>query len=180
MPIKSESIQWDEIGKAAGPTLLPIGVTGLGWYLVSQKQEQISWFKSLKKPNWVIEDTQTCAMLELAAIAPIGYASHLVCKEIIAKSDDRKLALTLYGVSLAALVAAIPAYLHTKDTSCWFGASLLNTGLFGATAFAFYKVNPTAGWLLAPWVAWGAYGTLSMFAIMQQNPKAGTDWTPKK
>jgi len=180
MPIKSETIQWDEIGKAAGPTLLPLGLAGLGWYLMSQKPEQHLWFKSLKKPGWVIEDNQTCGLLEFAAMAPIGYASHMVCTELLAKSDDRKMALGLYGAGLVAAAASIPAFLHTKDPSCWFGASLLTTGLFAGAAFSFHKVNPTAGWLLAPFVAWGVYGTICMFAVMQQNPNAGTDWTPKK
>jgi len=180
MPVKSENIQWDEIGAAAGPTLLPIGLAAAGWYFLSQKTDQHLWFKSLKKPNWALEDKQAGTWLEFAAIAPIGYASHMVYKEVLAKSDDRKLALSLYGAGLAASVVAIPAFMHTKDTTCWFGISLLNTLLFGGAAFTFYKVNPTAGWLLAPFVAWSAYGTISMFAVMQQNPNAGTDWTPKK
>jgi len=179
MPVKSENIQWDEIGKAAPSTLLPLGLTGLAWYIFAQKPDQSSWFKRLKKPNWVLDDEQTVAVIDLATIAPIGYAAHMICKEVVAKADDRKLALTLYGAGLASFALAIPIYTQTKDTSYWFGAALLSSGLFGATAYAFYKINPTAGYLLAPFVAWGAYGTISMFAIMQQNPKAGTDLTPK-
>jgi len=180
MPVKTESIQWDEICQAAGPTLLPIGLTGLAWYFASQKPEQRLWFKSLKKPDWVVEDQQLAGLVGLAVTAPIGYASHMVYKEILAKSDDRKLALGLYSAGLLTSLLALPAFLHTKDTSCWFGASLLQGGLAVATAIAFYKVNPTAGWLFAPFAAWGVYGALSHFAIMQQNPNAGTDWTPKK
>jgi len=180
MPVKSENIQWDEIGKAACPTLLPIGLAAAGWYFLSQKPDQHLWFKCLRIPCWAMEDEHAGTCLDFATLAPIGYASYMVGQEVLAKSDDRKFALGLYGAGLLASAVAIPAYMHTKDTSCWFGASLLNTSLFGAAAFFFYKVNPTAGMLLAPFVAWSAYGTISMFAVMQQNPKAGTDWTPKK
>lgn len=79
MPIKSEGIQWDEIGRAAGPTLLPIGLAGIQWYFMTQKPEQHLWFKSLRKPGWVMEDwRQTGGLLQFAAMAPIGYASHIL------------------------------------------------------------------------------------------------------
>lgn len=178
MPVKSNDIPWEEIGQAALPTLLPVGLFGLGWYIFSQKREQELWFKSLRKPSWVIEDKQICGPLEFAVMAPIGYASHLIMKE--ARASERQMALGLYGAGLLTWAAAIPAFSQTKDLKLWFGVSTLAAGLFGATAFTFYKVNNTAGLMVVPLAAWCAYGAISMFALMQHNPNAGTDWTPKK
>jgi len=177
MPIKSD-VDWEEVGKAAVPTLLPIGVMGLGWYYCSKRKDQELWFKALKKPSWIIDDQQITGALGTLAVAPIGYAAYLIGKE--AGSTERQVAMGLYGAGLLASVAGIPAYAHTKDLSCWFGVSFLTAGLFGATAIAFYKLNETAGLLLAPLALWSAYGAVSMFATMQNNPNAGTDWTPKK
>jgi len=170
---------WDEVGKAALPTLLPFGVLGLGRYLCLQRKDQELWFKGLKKPSWVLENQEIGGVVGLAALAPVGYASYLIYKEV-AGGTERQVALGLYGATLVSWLAGIPAYTQTKDMSCWFGASLLSTSLLGATAVAFHKVNETAGMLIMPMAIWSAYITLCMFATMQTNPNAGTDWTPKK
>jgi len=178
MSVKSDAVPWDDIKKAALPVAVPIGILGAGWYYFMQQKDQQAWFKSLKKPSWMIENSQIVAVIDLAAIAPIGYAAHLVCKE--ARGNDRQIAFGLYGAGLLALIAGIPAYSRTKDLKCWFGVATLGSALFGATAFAFYKLNNTAGLLLVPWVAWSIYGAISLAGMLQANPKAGKDWAPKK
>lgn len=179
MPVKSDvSINWEEIGKAAFPTLLPLGIAGIGWYWFTAKKDQELWYKSLKKPGWVMENPQAMSPLQLAVIAPIGYASHMICKE--GRGTDRQIALGLYGAGLLTWAIATPAFGKTKDLKCWFGIKTLSAGIFGATAFAFYKINQTAGWLLFPLVIAETYAVASLAAMLQDNPNAGTDWTPKK
>jgi len=181
MPVKADtfSINWEEIGKAALPTLLPLGIVGAGWWWFTAKRDQEQWYRSLKKPNWVMDNPQAMSPLQLAVIAPIGYASHMICKEV-SLGNDRQIALGLYGAGLLTWAIAIPAFGQTKDLKCWFGIKALSTGIFGATAFAFYKINQTAGWMLFPLVIAEAYSMISLGAMIQENPNAGTDWTPKK
>jgi len=164
----NSEIDWDEVCKAAFPVLLPIGITGLGWYLYSQKKEQHAWIEKLKKPNWVITCPKKMALIDLIVVSPVGYAAHLVCKE--ATGNDRTVALSLYGASWLACVAGLSAVLNTKNLNCWFAVQTLSATLFGATAFAFYKRDRTAGLLLVPLTAWLAYGSLSMAATIRSNP----------
>jgi len=166
MPVKVDTKCGD---CTAAQILLPIGVTGLGWYLFSRKKEQQEWFEKLKKPNWYTTNPAISATLDLAVVAPIGYAARLALKE--ARGDDRRLALALYGASLLGFsVITIPTFMYTKDIKLWAGVTALTSGLFGATAFSFYKVNNTAGLLLIPAVAWFAYGAIGLFAMAQANP----------
>jgi len=178
MPVKADNIDWEEIGKIAGATIIPFGLCALSSYMWSRKKDQEIWFKTLSKPSWVIGDEKVCSLVGIAVAAPLGYASHLVCKH--ARGTERQIALGLYGAGLLTWAAGIPAFTQTKDLKCWFGVTTLLAGLAGATAFTFYKINETAGLLMVPMAAWCAYSSISMAALIQANPNAGTDWTPKK
>jgi len=171
MPVKTEEVNYLEIiKKAAFPTLLPLGIAGLGWYVYLNNKEQTEWFKKLKKPRCasLLHDNPCLQLsLEVAFIAPIGYAAHVVCKQGV--GNDRQLALGLYGAGLLVLAAGIPAFVKTKDLKCWAGVELLAAGAFGAAAGAFYKVNKTSGLLLAPLVVLLTYQGITFLAIMKAN-----------
>jgi len=163
----NSKIDWDELGKAAFPILLPVGITGLGWYLYLQKDHQQSYEK-LKKPSWTISSTKALLPLDLIAVAPVGYAAHLICKSV--QGNDRTIALSLYGASLLSLVAGFSAFVKTTDMKCWLSVQTLAATLFGATAFAFYKIDRTSGLLLVPVTAWLTYGSIGMAATIRANP----------
>jgi len=167
MPVKSD-ISWDDICNAAFPIAVPLGIAGLGWYLYMKTKDQQEWFDKLKKPSWVVSDPTIIATIDLATVAPIGYAAHQICKGV--QSTDRQWALGLYGAGLAVWLAGIPCFVKNRDLRCWAGVTGLGAGVFGATAAAFYKLNENAGLMLVPLTAWLGYQTVGLIAIMQANP----------
>lgn len=46
----------------------------------------IALFQKIKKPSWCVKDPAIKAAVDLAAIAPIGYAAHLVFKQARGKT----------------------------------------------------------------------------------------------
>jgi len=166
MPVKSE-LNWDCIYKTA-LTIAPVAITGLKWYLFLNKNDQLEWYEKIKKPSWCIKDPAIKAALDLAVVAPTGYAASLVFKE--GRGSDLQTATALYGAGVLLYLAGIPAFVNTKDLKCWFGISALATAVSGATAAAFYKIDNNAGLMLVPLTVWMGFETLGLASAIQGNP----------
>jgi len=154
-------------GKAA-LIAAPVVKTGVGWYFHSKNQNLLDWFDRLKKPSWLITNPILTAALDLGTAIPIGYAAHLVSKEV--RSNDRQIAMSLYGASFLVWMGSSYIYIRSKNLKSWLGILSLATGIFGATAAAFYKINKDAGLMLVPITAWYAYYAVGTMGIMQANP----------
>ncbi|XP_014271744.1 translocator protein [Halyomorpha halys] len=126
------------------------------------------WYDGLKKsrlvpPNWVFPVAWT------SLYSGMGYASYLVWKSGGGFEGDAKIPLLLYGTQLL---------LNWAWTPIFFGAHNIKGGLIdlaimvptaASCALAFNKVNNTAGWLMAPYVAWLGFASYLNLRILQLN-----------
>jgi len=168
MPVKSDVFGSDWCCKPAF-IAAPLGITGVAWYFYLKNADQLDWFGKLKKPTFMVTNPTLAAVIDLATVAPIGYAASLICKEALVASGDRQTALRLYGASLLVWTASFPVYINSKNLNHWIGVMSLGTGVFTATAFSFYKINKDAAWMFAPLIAWFAYQTLGLMVTYQNN-----------
>jgi len=173
VPQFSNMPAWDDIcnaafSNAAFSTALPLGIASVGLYLYSKAKDQQEWFAKFKKPSWFISNPVGLSAVDLATLAPIGYAAHQICKTL--PSSDRQWALGLYGAGLAVWLAGTQVFPKTKDLRCLALVTGSAAVVHGATAAAFYKLNENAGLMLVPLTAWMAYETVGVIAIMQANP----------
>ncbi|OYV24753.1 MAG: hypothetical protein B7W99_00660 [Rhodospirillales bacterium 20-58-10] len=106
----------------------------------------------LSPPNWVF-----------GPVWSVMYGAMAVAAWIIWREPGmprkRRNAMTLWGVQLALNASWSPVY---------FGLHMLGAGLVvilalwvavAATSWRFYRLDPRAGWLMAPYVAWVGFAT---------------------
>ncbi|KAJ3084386.1 hypothetical protein HK102_000685 [Quaeritorhiza haematococci] len=92
----------------------------------------------------------------------MGYASYLVYKEADlrpALEGDVKTALTLYAVKLGLNFAWTPVFFGLNQLGL---ATVTIGGLLGtllATTKTFWQINPLAGKLMLPYIAWVSYAS---------------------
>ena len=115
------------------------------------------WYASLARPvlsppNWVFGPVWSVMYGAMAV------AAWMIWREP-GMPRKRRAALTLWGVQLALNASWSPVY---------FGLHLLGAGLavilallvaVAATSWRFYRLDPKAGWLMAPYVAWVGFAT---------------------
>ncbi|KHJ86450.1 TspO/MBR family protein [Oesophagostomum dentatum] len=98
--------------------MVPAGAAVAAFAVFARDQEVVNWWTSIKKPNWAPTDVRLYSVMDILALAPLGYASYLVYKNGGGFDyTDTRLALGLYGANMALALATIPM-VKKKSLSC--------------------------------------------------------------
>ncbi len=122
------------------------------------------WYLSLTRPlgtppNWVVGLIWACVY------SMAGLAGWLVWRRGIAVRP-----LRLWGWQLAANALWVPAFFGLHSPPLAFAACLVLLGLVVLTIRAFAAVQPLAGWLMAPYLAWAVYAVYLTAGFWWLNP----------
>eukprot|EP00892_Ulva_mutabilis_P010441 jgi/Ulvmu1/776/UM010_0150.1 len=128
-----------------------------------------NWYKKLKKPSWTPPDA-VFGPVWSTLYAAMGVASWMVFKQGGFAAQKRPLGL--YAAQLALNFAWQPLFFKAKRLD----VALVDISgvlvLTAATAKAFHDVNPKAGALMLPSVAWVAYAAALNASMLKKNPRA--------
>jgi len=160
MPVSSE-----EYGKVALATLIPgAGMLAAGAVLFLDNRAKQYW-DQLKKPDWAPRDIRVYSVMDTLTTLPLGCASYLVYKHGGGfENSDTKVALGTYGASLLAGLASLPL-MYKKDTKLLLAATIGIHGLAAMSAYLFYKIHPTAGYMMIPYALWSGFYVILMAQI---------------
>lgn len=148
-----------------------IGFTGLclavGW-IGSQVTEPAlgDWYTALAKPSWTPPNA-AFPIVWTALYVVMAVAAWLVWRE---RGDTAiSLPMTLFGVQLALNSAWSVLFFGLRRPDLGLIEIILLLAAILATALAFGRVRPLAGWLLLPYLLWTAYAAALNFAIWRMN-----------
>ena len=126
-----------------------------------------TWYPTLKKPSWT-PPNWLFAPVWTSLYAMMGYASWRVFQQ--GGFEQQALPLGLYALQLGLNFTWSPLFFGAKKV----GLALLNiSGMgiaTGATAMAFWDVDPLASKLLFPYLFWISYATALNTYIYVNNP----------
>jgi len=160
----SSPISWPAVGAVA----LPILGGHLSGYL--GRENYGAWYDSLKKPDWK-PPRLAFPIVWTSLYSGMGYASYLVWKEGGGFHGTAQLALAAYGTQLSLNFAWSPIFFGQRSIKGGLiDIALLDAAAIGTT-FLFYKVHPTAGYILVPYLAWLALATALNYRIFKDNPE---------
>lgn len=148
------------------------GLALVGFFLITFSAPALSafigmpgpWYAALQKPSW------TPPSWLFGPAWTLLYTLMAIAAWLVWKRVGFGRPLKLYFVQLA---------LNAAWTPIFFGAHQLGWGLFEIVALwiailmtllTFRRVNPTAGWLFMPYLAWVTFATSLNFAIWRLNP----------
>ncbi|XP_011556480.3 translocator protein-like [Plutella xylostella] len=137
-----------------------------------------AWYQTIKKPswnppNWVFGPAWT------ALYTGMGYASYMVYRECGGFTARAVVPLSLYGGQLVLNWMWTPIFFkfHQIGLACVHIVTLDVAA--AACAAAFYRTFPTAGLLMAPYLAWLAFATALNYSIWDLNKDKITDGKEK-
>jgi len=127
------------------------------------------WYDALNKPSWT-PPKAVFGPVWSALYVMMGVAAWLVWRR--GGLTASALPLTLFGIQLALNVAwsgvffglRLPGWAFVEIAALW--------GFILATAAAFWRVTPAAGYLLAPYLGWVSFAAALNLAIWRANPGA--------
>ncbi|KAI6219518.1 hypothetical protein M3Y99_01655200 [Aphelenchoides fujianensis] len=159
----------DDTRRAIVSSLIPVGVGAIGVAALSQDSAYHRLLETTRRPHWT-PSRNVFSALDVLTTAPFGYASYLVYKYGGGFDyTDTTIALGLYGTTLGVALAAVPLVKARNLKGLWINATLLHLAS-AATAFAFYKVDKNAGYLMLPFVAWSSFYAYFSHAVHDLNP----------
>ncbi|KAL4232701.1 hypothetical protein ACF0H5_007389 [Mactra antiquata] len=159
--------------KPVAAVLLPnLGGSVGFWFTKNEirprKPGQVTWAMTLKKP-WFNPPRWLFSPVWTGLYCSMGYASYMVWRDGGGFDGDAKLPLTCYGVSLALNWIWPIIYFNAKKLG-W--ALMTNIGLWGsilASIKTFHEVNPTAAYLLVPYLGWVSFASYINFWLWRNN-----------
>ncbi|VDM71864.1 unnamed protein product [Strongylus vulgaris] len=109
-------------------TMVPAGAAVTAFAMFARDKDVVDWWTNVKKPSWAPKDVRLYSVMDILALAPLGYASYLVYKNggvtdnrlpTVQGFDytDTRFALGLYGVNMALALATIP-FVKKKCLGC--------------------------------------------------------------
>lgn len=140
----------------------------LGGYLSSlsiQSGSWKEWYKNLKKPIWNPPSWLFAPVWSILYIC-MGYASYLVWKST---SPIRYVAFILYIAQLGLNLSWSPIFFGYKRPDIAFMVIIILWFMIITNLILFYKISPTAGWLLSPYLGWVSFATLLNGYIVKNN-----------
>eukprot|EP00054_Salpingoeca_dolichothecata_P014746 m.83733 g.83733 ORF g.83733 m.83733 type:complete len:165 (+) comp21145_c2_seq1:419-913(+) len=126
-----------------------------------------TWYQDLVKPSFTPPD-KMFGPTWIFLYTSMGYASYLIYKDPCS-SASKTLPLALYGVNLALNWAWTPIFFSAQKYTLASIDIVACAATAGATAWAFYEVNPTAGYLLLPYFAWLTLASAVNISIAMNN-----------
>ncbi|XP_056634876.1 translocator protein-like [Diorhabda sublineata] len=151
---------------ALGFTILPnIGGIAGGFFTKSSIKP---WLENLKRPNWR-PPNWVFGPVWTTLYSGMGYASYLVYRDGEGFNGAAKLPLIVYGTNLAANWAWAPIFFGKKDLQLALIEMQLINGTAIGMAYLFYKINPTAGYLIVPYCLWMGIATALNYCLWRDN-----------
>ncbi|XP_065583528.1 translocator protein-like [Artemia franciscana] len=151
---------------AVAATLFP-NVGGIFGALITRREVK-TWYPTLNKPEWR-PPNWAFGPVWTALYTGMGYASYLIYKEAGGFNGAAKLPLALYASQLALNWAWTPIFFGLHSIKGGLIDILLLDAAAAATAYSFFKVNSTAGWILAPYLAWLSVATALNYYVWKNN-----------
>ncbi|KAK6730352.1 hypothetical protein RB195_007050 [Necator americanus] len=150
-------------------TMVPGGAAVAAFAVFARDKEVVDWWTKVKKPKWAPTDVRLYSVMDIIALSPLGYASYLVYKNGGGFDyTDTRLALGLYGANMALALTTIPL-VKKKNLGClWKNTLLVHLTAAGA-AFAFYKIDKTAGLWMIPYALWTGFYAFLTYSIDKEN-----------
>ncbi|CEF65980.1 TspO/MBR-related protein family-containing protein [Strongyloides ratti] len=136
--------------KALLSALVPAGVSAFTAYSVFKDKSVEEFLKSTCECKCVPKDPVVYSALDVLTFTPMGYAAYMVFKHGGGFDyNDTKVAMALYGCTLASWLGFIPVS-KKKDRKLLFGYGALHSALAIGTCYAFYQIDNVAGKLCVP------------------------------
>jgi tryptophan-rich sensory protein len=129
------------------------------------------WFDALTKPGFM-PPGYLFGIVWPVLYALLGIALALILAE--PPSDRRRVGLIMFFLQLALNFAWSPIFFAGHDISLAKYVIFVMAALAAAAAGQFLRINRTAGWLMAPYLAWLVFAATLNSAIEGLNPGAGT------
>lgn len=150
---------------------VPLGISfGIGVATGHDK----TWYRSLKKPSWTPPDWV------FGPAWTVLYSLMGVSSWMAWKNGAGWVPLTLYGVQLALNFAWTPLFFAKKDLGLALADIVGLLGVLGATIVEFKKVDPTAAYLLLPYLGWSTFATALTYNIWTKNAAEADSAAPPK
>jgi len=160
----------EDTKRAVIASAIPIGAVLLGSSALCQDQKYKFFLNTTRAPHWAPRDRVFYSALDVLTTLPLGYASYLVYKHGGGFDyTDTCVALGLYGTNLALALASVPL-VKKQNLSGLILNSALVAVTASATAFAFYKIDQTAGYWVAPYALWTAFYAVLGYSVKELNP----------
>lgn len=132
--------------------------------------ETMEWYDNLDKPSWN-PPKLVFPLAWTTLYGLIAYSGWRVWHQ--PDSPARTRALALWGTQLAFNAAWTPIFFTARRPK----AALVDSiGLFSSVVAyqqAAKRVDPTSGWMMAPYVAWTGFATALNAEIVRRNPDEG-------
>jgi len=124
------------------------------------------WYSQLNKPSWtppswVFGPVWTALYLTMAVAAWLVWSR--------AGWDRGALALGLFALQLVLNTLWTPIFFGLKMPGVAFGEIVLLWSSILATAIAFWRITPTAGWLMVPYLGWTTFAAVLNLTIWRMN-----------
>uniref|UniRef100_A0A0R3RKK9 TspO/MBR family protein n=1 Tax=Elaeophora elaphi TaxID=1147741 RepID=A0A0R3RKK9_9BILA len=141
------------------------------WVAASFRKEKnlIEWWNASKKPNWAPKNPVPYRIINIATMAPIGWASYMAYKYGGGLAhNDTKLALSLYGGNMICAFLTVPLIKRKNYHFLFYNTLIMHLAGAGA-ALAFFKIDHKAGLLLVPYVLWTGFYSCLAYAMSKMN-----------
>ncbi|XP_043254455.1 translocator protein [Colletes gigas] len=148
----------------------------IGGYIT--KKNIKPWYESLKRPTWT-PPNWVFAPVWTTLYCTMGYSSYLVWKDA-GSYREAAIPLSIYGANLILNWSWSPLFfgLHNLKLALYEIAVLWGSTV--AMGIAFYNVNPIAGYLVIPYLAWNSLAAALNYVIYRDNKPMIEDITDKK
>lgn len=156
-------LQWGALLASVG---IPLGLGTLSGFLTGPETSG-AWYQALKKPSWQ-PPRAVFPVVWTVLYALMGLAAYRVW----AAGGDNGLALALYALQLGLNIAWSFLFFRARNLTLALVDIVALLGVLLATVAAFYRVDPTAAYLLVPYVAWLMLATALTTYLYANNPPA--------
>lgn len=152
------TLDWSLLVAVAVPVLL-----GAATGYLTRNDTMGEWYKSLRKPSW-----QPPASL-FAPVWTVLYIMMGVASWLVWRAGGGERPMALYALQLALNIAWSVLFFRAKNL----GWALLDIvalwGVLLTTTAAFHRVDPTAGYLILPYLAWVSFATVLTATLYASN-----------
>ena len=159
---------WGKFALVTVPGIVLLG-SASGW--LSNSGYGNAWFDALEKPFFMPPGWAFGVVWPLL-YALMGIALAMILAE--PESPRRRTALILFLIQLALNFAWSPIFFAGHDISLAKYVIFAMAAVAAGAAGQFYRLNKSAGLLLAPYLAWLVFAAALNSAIEALNPGAGT------
>lgn len=146
---------------------LAVSFAAAGLGSIATSRSLRTWYVDLRKPawnppSWLFGPVWTLLYLAMAV------ASWRVWLQ--RDAADVAPVLALFAAQLLLNVAWSWVFFAFRDPARAFGTIVVLWALIALTVIAFARIDPIAGWLLVPYLAWVTFASALNFAVAKLNP----------